>query len=307
MKKIFKKITTQRPIVYGVSYLVLIPLYAIAFTFLSESSLQLNNQDPGIFSNLYFSIITITTLGYGDITPIGKIAQLLAASESLFGIILIGLFLNSLSHQHGVEVQEKEKRIQQRRDEERAIERFLAFNQLVELKIKRYNNYSIPITTPMSERKPNMTINEDFKFNDMEDLFKSTNNLTDNHFTPAIEYYFESLKELVELFEELVKLGYIQRWSKIENLCLEFIELSQKLDFSAYILNQPNTKVGDKKSIEFDAEMIKNHKGEVSFLPSNSINPYVALYHLIKVSYEFIKTYRVMTEEIIELKQKSEE
>lgn len=306
MKGFFKKLTNQRPIVYGVCYLSLIPLYAIAFTFLPESSLQLNNHNPSVFSNLYFSIITITTLGYGDITPVGKVGQLLTASESVLGIILIGLFLNSLSHQHGIEVQENEKQIQQKRDEERAIERFSAFNQLVELKIKRYIIYLNPITTPISGRETD-NVNENFSFNDMKDLFKTTLRLTDNSFTPAIEYYFESLKELVESLEELVKLGYTQRWPEIESLCLEFIETSKELDFSAYILNQPNTRIGDKKGSDFDAEMIENHKGEVKFLPSNSINSYVALYHLIHKSFRFIKTYRMMTLEIIEEKQDSEQ
>jgi hypothetical protein len=306
MKEFFNKFTIQRPIVYGVCYLGLIPLYAIAFTFLPESSLQLNNHNPGVFSNLYFSIITITTLGYGDITPVGKVGQMLTASESVLGIILIGLFLNSLSHQHGIEAQENEKQIQQERDKERAIERFSAFNQLVELKIKRYIVYLIPITTPISGRDTD-TVNENFSFNDMKDLFKTTLRLTDNSFTPAIEYYFQSLKELVDSLEELVKLGYTQRWPEIESLCLEFIETSKELDFSAYILNQPNTRIGDKKGSDFDAEMIENHKGEVKFLPSNSINAYVALYHLIHKSFGFIKTYRLMASEIIKEKQDSEQ
>lgn len=44
----------------------------------------------------YFSAVTITTLGYGDIAPITVRSRLLVASETIFGIVLIGLFLNSL-------------------------------------------------------------------------------------------------------------------------------------------------------------------------------------------------------------------
>ncbi len=304
MKEFLKKLTNQRAIVYGVCYLSLIPLYAIAYTFLPDSSLQLNDHNPGVFTNLYLSVITITTLGYGDITPVGMVGQFLTASESVLGIILIGLFLNSLSHQHGIEVQDNEKQIQQRRDRERAIERLSAFNQLVELKLKRYIVYTIPITRPINGRVTG-TVNEDFSFNDMKDLFKPTLRLTDNSFTPAIEYYFESLKELVDSLEDLVKLGYIQHWPELESLCLKFIETSKDLDFSAYILNQPKTRVGDKNASDLDVEMIKNHKGEVKYIPSNSINAYVALYQLINKSFGFIKTYRMMASEIIEEKQNS--
>lgn len=52
----------------------------------------------------------------------------------------------------------------------------------------------------------------------------------------------------------------------MEKLCIEFIEISKELDFSAHILNQPNIKIGDKTWSEFDIEMIKNHKGEVKYL-----------------------------------------
>jgi len=47
---------------------------------------------------LYFSVVTITTLGFGDIVPVSTNARLLVSLESILGIILIGLFLNSLSN-----------------------------------------------------------------------------------------------------------------------------------------------------------------------------------------------------------------
>jgi hypothetical protein len=39
---------------------------------------------------LYFSAITITTVGYGDIVPLTHAARLLAASEATLGIVLLG-------------------------------------------------------------------------------------------------------------------------------------------------------------------------------------------------------------------------
>lgn len=298
MREYLKTLMTKKPIVYARLFLSLIPLYAVAYTLLPDSSLQLNNDNSGFFSYFYFSVITITTLGYGDITPVGNLGQLLAASEALLGIILIGLFLNSLSYHHGIEVQESEKQIQQKRAEKRAIERFTAFNQLVELNINRYKMYSFTITTPFSERKQGTAFNENFQFNDMKDLFEPTTRLSDNHLTPAINYYFESLKELVASLEELVKLGYIQLWPDIENLCMKFIKDSKELDFSEYILNQPDVVIGGQSAAELDAKMIKNHEGEAQFLPNNALNPYVALYHLLHKSYGFIRTYKKMASEI---------
>lgn len=41
--------------------------------------------------NLYFSMVTFTTLGYGDIQPVGMTARTLAGIESFFGALLVAL------------------------------------------------------------------------------------------------------------------------------------------------------------------------------------------------------------------------
>lgn len=43
----------------------------------------------------YFSIVTITTLGFGDISPINRIGRFLALSETILGILLIVLVIGS--------------------------------------------------------------------------------------------------------------------------------------------------------------------------------------------------------------------
>ena len=46
---------------------------------------------------IYFSSVIITTLGLGDIVPIGMRARICVGFESVLGILLLGLFLNSVS------------------------------------------------------------------------------------------------------------------------------------------------------------------------------------------------------------------
>ena len=43
-------------------------------------------------TSLYFSVVTFTTLGYGDITPIGP-SRLIAALEAFTGSFTIALFV----------------------------------------------------------------------------------------------------------------------------------------------------------------------------------------------------------------------
>jgi hypothetical protein len=47
---------------------------------------------------LYFSTITITTVGFGDIVPLTTRARLLVGLEAFLGVLIIGLFLNSLAN-----------------------------------------------------------------------------------------------------------------------------------------------------------------------------------------------------------------
>ena len=54
----------------------------------------------GYLSFFYFSIVTITTLGYGDIVPMTGWARGLVSAEALFGILMAGLFLNATARKH---------------------------------------------------------------------------------------------------------------------------------------------------------------------------------------------------------------
>ena len=83
-----------KPKIIGGLYLGAIPLFSLIYWL---NPFFFGNQ-LSFAQSLYFSVITITTLGYGDITPITDPARLLTAAESLIGIILIGLFLNSVAH-----------------------------------------------------------------------------------------------------------------------------------------------------------------------------------------------------------------
>lgn len=58
----------------------------------------------GSFARMfYFSAVTVTTLGYGDIVPITNAARTTVAIESILGIVLGGLFINSLFRERNIE------------------------------------------------------------------------------------------------------------------------------------------------------------------------------------------------------------
>jgi len=74
-------------------------LFGLILFVAAKSGFGMSAGISSAWDALYFSFVTITTLGYGDIQPVG-LARLLAATEAvwglLFGIALLGRFVAAL-------------------------------------------------------------------------------------------------------------------------------------------------------------------------------------------------------------------
>lgn len=78
----------ERPIrILGTSFFVLI-IYASIYYFSNNTKL---NHD--IVNSLYLSIVSFTTLGFGDITPESSLSKLIVGSEALIGAFCMGLIV----------------------------------------------------------------------------------------------------------------------------------------------------------------------------------------------------------------------
>jgi voltage-gated potassium channel len=83
-------------------YLLLVILWAIAYEFLEllnpGSFTGLSPQDGALRFHqfIYFSLVTITTLGYGDTTPTTLVAGIVAGMEALVGVFYMAILVASL-------------------------------------------------------------------------------------------------------------------------------------------------------------------------------------------------------------------
>jgi hypothetical protein len=64
---------------------------SFVFTLGPKSSESMNG-----FSGLYFSFITLSTVGYGDIIPVSGVARMLAIVEAMFGMFYVTLLIARL-------------------------------------------------------------------------------------------------------------------------------------------------------------------------------------------------------------------
>ena len=82
----------ERPGRVFASFLVTIVLFALIYMNLSLVNVDGATLRYDFGNALYFSVVTFTSLGYGDIRPIG-FAKMFAGIEALLGIFLISLFV----------------------------------------------------------------------------------------------------------------------------------------------------------------------------------------------------------------------
>lgn len=80
-------------LVYFSNILLFALIYTIFDWLLTD---QFNNKNINFFEFIYFSVVTATTLGYGDIHPIGSIAQIFVVLEVLIAIGTLGLALSAM-------------------------------------------------------------------------------------------------------------------------------------------------------------------------------------------------------------------
>jgi hypothetical protein len=77
---------------------VLLLTAIINYGAIQRGVLELNSEDAASFADsVYFTIVTLTTLGYGDISPINDFGRLLVCFEVLLGIVMFGLFVAAVS------------------------------------------------------------------------------------------------------------------------------------------------------------------------------------------------------------------
>jgi hypothetical protein len=97
-KMMITKVITADTIKGGISIYFLIGLLWTMFYIIASS---INPNSIGTLENrtidfFYYSYTTLTTLGYGDITPTGDTVKLLAISEAFIGQIYLAIFIAQL-------------------------------------------------------------------------------------------------------------------------------------------------------------------------------------------------------------------
>lgn len=89
-------------LIYGEIYALVAHFQQGAFTI--ASAISQNALSPASMKDswtyIYFSFITQTSLGYGDVTPVSHLAQVIVISQTIFGQFYIAIVLAYLLHNY---------------------------------------------------------------------------------------------------------------------------------------------------------------------------------------------------------------
>lgn len=278
----------KSPMFYAGLYLILIPVFAFLYFYAPFIILDLQGHTDNLVTSFYFSIVTITTLGYGDIKPIGEISKIVTASQSLFGILFIGLFLNALSHNQAAAIESRERKSVLKKVRYKDAQSFLTHDKLIGSYTSQLFEYMIPITTSMQERDY-FNFNDKFEFKDMHCLYKPTLKYKDSINTPAVELYFKKQESLVSALKMTLSSGALSPYPDIEDIFVKYISATNTLDSKDAILaNGEKYQIGDKAIGEYISEF----NGPIEYMYSHPINTYLNLYQQLKVNIQFYQDYK---------------
>lgn len=292
MRKILRWFSAINPFVFAIAYLITI-LVAATLLHLSpvfELTSSLDGVDlKGWFTSFYFSLITITTLGYGDILPANETTRVLASSLAFSGIVLTGLFLNSLAFRISEITQFEDKAKFDRDQHSIQVQRFKDISSLLELDFENFKYAANSLITPMEKYELindfNRLLKLDFKINDLKDMFKPNPMRRFSFAKSRIELYYEVLGRLNKNLDDLLKLGYFNFNTQIMKQIAIYLNNSKICDSSGYILYANSSHI----ERESDREMLEKAKEDVRITEiSNVIDDYIVLMEQIKLTVSLI-------------------
>lgn len=171
---------------------------------------------------------------------------------------------------------------------------------MIQISLDNYNEAALDIATPWRSKKVENELKVNFPFNDLSDLFKMHSSLFEGFNRCKAEVYFDRLDQLIETVRTALYQVDLSNYPNFSEFLLGFIKYTESYYPKNGILADKDSRLGDKPTKEFMEKMILEHKGEVKYLPSNSINNYVRLYEMINFLIEFNHQFETLTKRIKE-------
>lgn len=223
------------PAIVLIIYISIILAFALIYWLAPEGAL---NEKLSFTKSLYFSIVTITTLGYGDVLPKNDLFMLLISLEAIAGVLIVGLFLNSLWNKYTLAL-EKEKMQDYKEKND------MLFSYYLLVVEEAMNLYKLIISEIISQQ--NKELSPFYKFSELASIF-------DNSTSPLLMARYGYNNKKIVLFyqieEDLEKQlmiinssGYLVGYPRLINLITSFMLIKYKYSVKDSLLQAANNLV----------------------------------------------------------------
>ena len=221
----FHVVSDIRPIIWMGLYISIIPIFALIYWALPDTQFRFPENAPTDYGSwLYYSVVTITTLGFGDYTPAHGVAQCITGVEVFCGIAISGLFINAVGAMKSEIDVESEIEKQKQAHEALEQEKLLKSTPSIIHSINTFLAYCFAVTTPLSKRKDDEAVyNPNFTLNDLRDLFQPSGLPIDRTDLPAVERLLKSAGHLSLVLDSLQQKIDLTIWPKLLELCFAFV------------------------------------------------------------------------------------
>ena len=303
LKHFFHVVSNIRPIFWIGLYVCLTPIFATIYWALPDGQFRIpDNAGTDWGSWFYYSIVTITTLGFGDYTPAHGWAQAVTAIEVMCGLVFLGFFLNAVgSMKSEIDVEseiEKQKRAHFSLEKEKLIKSFPSLLHSLNLFI----DYCWATTTPLDSRNSeNENYDPDFKFSDLRDLFKPSGLPNDHSGMPVVVRLLKSASQTSIALDSLQSRVDLTLWPDLLEDCFAFVANFQLFSNTDILFTHPQSILKNEDGAFSEIEIstkIAAWNQPVSFSGQPELQPIGELFFFIKENADLAQRIETMITEI---------
>lgn len=230
LQHFFHVVSNIRPIFWILLYLSFVPLFALFYWWLPDGQFRIPEAGGANFGDwVYYSIVTLTTLGFGDYTPCAAGAQWITAIEVLCGLLTIGFFLNavgSMKSEIDVESELEKQRLVHNAQETEKLQKNIS---LLIFKLNQFLSFCYAVTTPLAARDKQLNYNENFTESDMVDMDKPSGLPDDHSQRTAVQSLIKCADSLSLYLDNMQSRIDLTLWPDLLEDCFAFVANYQML------------------------------------------------------------------------------
>lgn len=224
-------------------YFGAIVIFAMVYFLLPQGQFS---QPLSLLDAFYFSVITITTTGFGDIAAHGNVAKICVSIEATAGITIVGLFLASLWRDFTVRVEASQAAQAVRAQRAISLASLLVYWRYIETTIAKYRTLAAAVTTPLSRRNGSLKYDPAFRLTDLQDLMTTPPGAGDGAQRCLLERYFEMEDRLEGDLKYLLQNDVIAEFTLVRGLLINVLSLLRSFELRESLLSMHDSRLREE-------------------------------------------------------------